>query len=542
MNKKSIVLVGVLFGIIIIGLIVYLILSLTTDIFKPVSETFDKYLKQELEEFNKVTDFSKEQEYVKVLTDNNFRDNMRINLKYTNNKGNIENFNITSNGIINNSEKNSNRKIDIKYGNNFDIMNLEYLKENNTYGILFSNVVKQFVSANIDSLENLFEIIGIDANEVEKYDISEIYDIFINNKENLENVCETFIKNINDNKFQKQKSKQVVLNNGEEKVVNAYSLSLSKDETKELYFEILKELDKQDEITVINETKRQFTETEIIIYVEEKKVIRASIETENKQIKIDFYDNELNIKLNEITSEEIITKSVDIKREEQNVSIDYTDSFNNIFKVEYSLGEDISKKNVSIQLDYKNDYIKDINIIINQDLEISNSKIEGIQKKFENQPNINISSLKNNNRSIALNGLLQRIDSVLISKNNQINSEILNLWLNFNKKLEKEYQGLKEKRKIEFNNQFLIYKGENIENEILYNLLDLAGRNMDKYETIGEDSYKIYLLEGKQNSSLAEEIKNKIEESDKLFKTTFEYDKDGKINIINIIGYEEEEE
>ena len=319
MNKKSIILVGVLFGIIIIGLIVYLVLSLTTDIFKPTSEIFARYLKQDIEEINKVTVFSKEQEYLKVLNESNYRDNINIDFKYTNSKGNIENFNITSNAIVNNQEKNSNRKIDIKYGDNFNIMNLEYLQENQTYGILFSNVVKQFLSANVDNLENLLEIIGIDANEVKKYNLSEINDIIINKKENIENICEIFVKKINDNRFKKQKSVQVVLNNGEQKVTDVYSLNLSKDETKELYLEILKDLGKQKEITEINTTKRQFTETQIVIYVADNKTIRASIEVENKQIKIDFYDNELNIKYNDITSEEIITRNLDLKREEQNV-------------------------------------------------------------------------------------------------------------------------------------------------------------------------------------------------------------------------------
>ena len=539
MNKKPMIIVGILFGIVIIGLIVYLVLSLTTDIFKPSSEIFERYLKQDIIEINKLMDFSKEQDYVRLLTESNYRDNINIDFKYTNSKGSIENFTITSNGIINNPEKNSNRKIDIKYGDNINIINLEYLQENQTYGILFSNVVKQFVSANIENLDNFFEIIGIDATEVKKYDLSQIYDI-INKKENIENICETFIKNINDSKFKKQKSVQVVLNNGEQKVANTYTLKLSKDETKELYLEILKELGNQKEITEINTTKRQFSETEIELYVLENKTIRASIEVENKQIKIDFYDNELNIKYNDITSEEIITKNIDIKREEQNVSIDYNDSYNNKVKIDYSLREDINKKSNHIQLNIKNDYVKDISVILNQNIETSNSKIEGIQKTFENQRNINISNIKNSSRSIALNGLLQKIDSVLRRENNQLNSEILNIWLNYNKQLEEKYQGMKEKRKNEFNNLFLTYKGENVEKGIIYNLLDLSGRNMEKYETVGEDSFKIYLSEGTQNTKLAEEIKSIIEKSDKKYNIDFGFDSDGKLNLIMIQGYKEQ--
>ena len=114
------------------------------------------------------------------------------------------------------------------------------------------------------------------------------------------------------------------------------------------------------------------------------------------------------------------------------------------------------------------------------------------------------------------------------------------MWLNYNKQLEEKYQGIKEKRKNEFNNLFLAYKGENVEKDIIYNLLDLAGRNMNKYETVGEDSFKIYLSEGIQNTKFAEEMKKVIEKSDKMFKVDFGYDSDGKMNLIKIQGYKKQ--
>ena len=44
MNKKPMILVGAAFAVVIIALIVYLILSLTTDLFKPTNEIYQKYL------------------------------------------------------------------------------------------------------------------------------------------------------------------------------------------------------------------------------------------------------------------------------------------------------------------------------------------------------------------------------------------------------------------------------------------------------------------------------------------------------------------
>ncbi len=539
MNKKPMIIVGVLFGIIIIGLIVYLVLSLTTDIFKPASEMFNTYFKQDISEINKIIDFSKEQEYVKTLTQENYRDNTNINFEYTNSKGIKEKFNIKSSGIVNNSENNSYKTIGIKYGEDFEIMNLEYLKENNTYGILFSNVVKQFISANINEFTDILDIFGIDKTIVEKYDLSEILDIIINKKQSIENTCITYINNVKENRFKKNKNVKISLNNGEDKTGNEYTLTLYKDETKALYLEILKELGKQKEINEINETKRQFSETQISIFVVDNKTIRITGEIENKQVKIDFIDNELDIKYNDINTEEIKTFNIDIKKEEQNTSIKYSDSYNNIINLEYSLGEEISTKSAKISVDFQNDYIKQSNVALAQDIEISNSRIDGILKKFENQLNVNINNLKLTDKNIALNGLLKRIDSLLIKKNNQLNSELINAWINYNSVVEEKYQGLKEKQKNIFNNQFLAYKGQDVEKQLIYNLLELAGRNMKEYKTVGEDSFNIFITEGIQNTKGIEELKTQIEKSDKKFNIDFGYDSEGKINLIKIQGYDE---
>ncbi|MBR0428216.1 MAG: hypothetical protein IJK18_08480 [Clostridia bacterium] len=539
MNKKSIILVGMLFGIIIIGLIVYLVLSLTTDIFKPASEMFNTYLKEDISKINQITDLSKEKDYLNTLTQSNFRENIKADFKYTNSQEMQEKFSIISSGITNNLEKNSYKAINIKYGDNLDIMDLEYLQENQTYGLLFANVVKQFVSADVESYSDLLDMLGIDKTNLEKYKVLEKWDLIANQKEKIENVIASYIKDTSNARFKKQKSSQVTLNNGEEKTANVYSLTLSKDETKELYIEILKGLGKQAEINDINTTKKQFTETKIFIYVADNKTIRISVEVENKQAKIDFSENRLSIKYNDITEEEIKTKSIDIKQEEQNKSIEYSDSYNNKISLVYILGEDINQKKLNLKLNAQNDYIKGVEFNLAQNLETSNSALEGIQKKLENQANINITNLKVSERNTALNGLLQRIDRVLIKKNNQINSEVLKMWININKTLEQKYQGIKEKQKQIFNNQFITYKGQNVKKEIIYNLLDLAGRNMKNYKTIGESSFEINISEGKQNIELAQEIIKAIKESDNNFNIDFGYDSDGKLNLIKIQGYKE---
>lgn len=537
MNKKPMIIVGILFGIIIIGLIVYLVLSLTTDIFKTAKEMFNTYFTPSINAINNMTDLSKEQEYVKTLSESNYRDNLNIKLKYINNDEKTERFGISSNGITNNSANKAYKSMKIKYGENYNIMNLEYLKENQTYGILFADVVKQFVAADIEEWEDLLNIIGIDKSQIQQYDFSEILDLLINKKDAIEKICESYIKSLNDNKFQKKKNTQVTLNNGEEKRANSYLLHLSKDETKKLYLDILKELGKQGEINEITTTKRTFSETDVVIYEADKKIIRMTIEVENKQIRIDFNENGINIKYNDITTEEIKTYNIELNKDESGTKIQYNDSYNNTINLNYNITEDISKKNAEIEIDIKNDYLKELNLVMTQEMEESNTEIEGISKSFGTNKNINLSKLKTDNKNTALNSLLQKIDVVLIKRNNPINSKIINLWISLNKELENKYQGIKEQQKILFNNQFLAYRGKDVKKEIIYNLLELAGRNMEKYNTVGEESFNINISEGIQNSKSAEEIKNIIQKSRYKYNVDFGFDSDGKINLVKIQGY-----
>lgn len=539
MNKKPMIIVGAFFALIVIALTVYLILSLTTDIFKPKNEIFLKYLKNSTEMINQCINVSKEEEYINTLKQNNYTDNSKAELNYTKSSDKVENFIITSNGITNNSEKKSYRTINIKYGKDYDIINAEYLQENQTYGLLFSNVVKKFIAADIDNFENFLNLVGIDANEIKKYDISETINFITNDKEKIEKTIIDYITKINNGRFRKQTSNQVTLNNGDIQIATAYSLELSSEQTKELYLEVLKSLSQQEEINGINNSKIRFPELNLVFYVLNDEVIRATFETDKDQVRIDFYKNQLNIKYNKITEQELKTINLDIKKEEQNTLINYQDSYNNKINVEYNINNDINTGRANLKLSFQNDYIKNVDIDFEQNMEFSNSTIEGIQKKLENPLVINISKLKSTDVNSALNSWLNRIDNVLLNKNNQINSEIIDLWVKLNKTLEDSYNGNKEKQKNTFNNQFLVYQGNKVEKQIIYNLLDLAGINMEKYEETEEDIFKVSISQGTKNVKLAEEIKKKIESSSKVFSVTFGYDSEGKVNSLVIRGYEE---
>ena len=312
------------------------------------------------------------------------------------------------------------------------------------------------------------------------------------------------------------------------------------EQTKKLYIEILKEINNQKLIDEINETRREFAETQITIYVLDDKTSRVVVQYENREIRMDLYDNELNVKYSNLTQAELQTIDLSLKIDEHKKYIQYQDSKNNKIKMEFGQTQDINNSNANIMFNIQNQYINELEIELEQKLEVSNSIIE-IQKKFENEENVNLDNLDTNTLNSALNSLLQRIDAKIVTENNEINSEILNMWLEKNKYLESKYQGVKERSIQDFNNLFLSYKGQNVEKNIIYNMLDVVEKNILKYEVPEEDKIIIYLKQEVTNTEMTQELKKIVEESDENFNINFQYDAEGKVNVVLMEKYKEEE-
>ena len=103
-----------------------------------------------------------------------------------------------------------------------------------------------------------------------------------------------------------------------------------------------------------------------------------------------------------------------------------------------------------------------------------------------------------------------------------------------------EIENLKEfYPKIEILKKDFIFKdiNSNIVKNIVFNMLDEAGKNMSNYQIVGGNQIKIYIEEGKQNKDLAEEIKSKLsveEVATMAFNIRIKYDSKAKVNEIII--------
>lgn len=523
-NKTIIKILIICIIILVIGLIATCIVYFTTDLLKPSDKVFKKYYSENIKRINQIVDFSKEDSHFNFLKTTNYNDTLSLKMIYTNSAGSLEQFSGTIVGQTDNSSKTSYRKINIKYGDNIDILNAEYMRENPNYALLFSDVLKNSISVDYNNIDEVLSKMNIEKEQIEKYKIIETLGTFEEKKAIIENEITKFVQNSNKNQFSLQKEKIITLTNAQSVTSNVYSLKLNDEQVKRLYINTLKEMGRQDLI----DSEKKYSELALSLYVSENKLVRVTYEYENKNIIADIFENEINIKYTKKTEEQAQNIDINIKNENGNKTITYNDQYN-IAKIELTTNQLDKTSTENIKVDFQNEQIKNLKIQLEQNIEIVESV--NIEKKIKDQADVSLNSLDTSTLYKAINSLLNKLNSQLTEKNQNANSEILNNIINSIQKYIVEYSKIKEQEKNQFNNHLLLYRGENIEKNVIYNMLDYVGNNMSDYQLYG-DNIKIIIKEGIKNTQKAEELKQKVDSVNENYNISFQYDSEGKISVI----------
>ena len=538
-NKLIIKIVIAALIIIVIGLIACIVLYINTDLLKPNSKLFQKYIEQSGEQINNILDFSTEKEYISVLKENKYTDNTQVVLKYTNNQNKEEIFNINSTGSTDSENKNSYRTINVKYGNSTDVINLEFLQENEMYGILFSDLVQQFVNVDASNADDLLNNLELNLDDYKKYDYRNEFNIIADKKEEIEDLFVEYIKDINKEQYSAQSGKMITLSNGESIMTQSYTLTLTGSQSKRLITQILERLDYSNLIDEITAENEEFPELTIVAYVLDGNTYRITCELGNYDVKLDLMENVLNIEYNKVENDENKTYTYDFERAENKITLKYTDYEDNNIDLDVTINKNDNNYNGELNFSINTPNIKGVTINVVQKIQAADA-VE-IPKNFASQKTVVLNNLDTETLDSALYELLKKIDNEILGVQQNISSELLNLLLEQTDSLENKYQGLKQKKIKDFNNKFLTYQGNDVDKNILYNLIDLAGKNMQSYQVNGENKIIIYIEEGKDNTDMAKEIKKNIEEMEyDNFSVSIEYDSKGKINRIIIENYDEE--
>lgn len=608
-RKKRIALAIAIPSIIVIIIIITgILLYLNTDMFKSNKTLFFKYLGKNSENIKEIEEIFESTEYEKNLQNNKYTDDINIKVNYTNNlqttsednSNTINNVKLLIKGEEDKNNKYSYKDFKLEKDKNIatntenqsssensnesnnkeqNIMEVEYIKNDNNYGIRFSDLFKQYLLVENNNLKDLFRKIGYSEQELENVpDSIEINDITLSDikftedeiKQLSEKYSEIINKKVSKEKFEK-KSKQVITINEKNITTNAYILKLTNEELNNLYVDLLESL-KQDEIILnklesiqnkinsininsseskdlkesfveeidlqiekINKTNIGNQETKIIVYENSGKTIRTAIQGKDYEINFDYINtqDEKNIELI-VKKDEIETYNIKLKKDKDGIKLDiYSNDETNPIKISLEQNKNESDRKISnnINLKYEN---------ANSKLEVSAEQEINIVDNFENENTLN------DQNSILLNGLeKEQLQAVLnqvseevqqkinsISEEVKINDiqEILEALGIVNKQQNIEAGGITETEKNRFNSKFEILKGEELDNENVLKVVEAAKDNIINAQVDTNEEIKIEISRNESNQDIEKSLEEYIKkEKDKKYDIKIEYDEDTEL-------------
>ena len=608
-RKKRIALAIAIPSIIVIIIIITgILLYLNTDMFKSNKTLFFKYFGKNSENIKEIEEIFESTEYEKNLQNNKYTDDINIKVNYTNNlqttsednSNTINNVKLLIKGEEDKNNKYSYKDFKLEKDKNIatntenqsssensnesnnkeqNIMEVEYIKNDNNYGIRFSDLFKQYLLVENNNLKDLFRKIGYSEQELENVpDSIEINDITLSDikftedeiKQLSEKYSEIINKKVSKEKFEKN-SKQVITINEKNITTNAYILKLTNEELNNLYVDLLESL-KQDEIILnkiesiqnkinsininsseskdlkesfaeeidlqiekINKTNIGNQETKIIVYENSGKTIRTAIQGKDYEINFDYINtqDEKNIELI-VKKDEIETYNIKLKKDKDGIKLDiYSNDETNPIKISLEQNKNESDKKCSnnINLKYGN---------ANSKLEVSAEQEINIVDNFENENTLN------DQNSILLNGLeKEQLQAVLnqvseevqqkinsISEEVKINDiqEILEELGIINKQQNIEAGGITETEKNRFNSKFEILKGEELDNENVLKVVEAVKDNIINAQVDTNEEIKIEISRNESNQDIEKSLEEYIKkEKDKKYDIKIEYDEDTEL-------------
>lgn len=581
-EKNMVLIISVIVVALVIFAIIASVLYFNTDMFKSKGDLFVKYIIGNIENTNNITNGENINEFNSKLGESKYTSNSDIKIKCTENvgevsedsKNSINDFNISINGK---TDKSSNYDYkDIKISNqNEEKMQIEYVKDNDTYGVKFPELFQQYILADNSNLKELFENIGYeDSSKIpDKIEINDDIFSYINFssdevsqlKEKYTNLLqkEVSAKNIS-------KGSNQIIQIGEQKVkASSYTLTLTKEQMNNIFLKLLEEI-KQDDIILnklgnisdlediyytttknnnaenlktkfvdnIEELIRKISSanigndaTKITVYQSNKNTVKTVIEYTGYQISLDIL-NQNNTKYMEVNIQNDNTSSTK--------TIAYKeDSGNNILEITNNIDGDINKTTINNDINIEeNKGSRDLTYTFegnNNKVEITCKKniefVDKIDKENTSQNSIKLNELSSENVTNITerikSSVSEKVNSIFSDENKQDLNRILQI-VGIKKQQQKiESEGTSEIEKNRFNSKYEILQGEDLESTRIIDLIDVAKDDMTNLEVVSGTKLKIQLEKNKGNSEIVDKLTNfiKAEQNERnKYKVSVEYD------------------
>ena len=585
-NKIKIIIIILIVLIFLVG-IGGTVLYFTTDMLKSSKILFQKYIAQDMQNIVDVFEVSKEEQNIDLLRKSDYKEATNATLKYLEKENDEQEvYTIKEEGINKAQENSSYRNISMSYGDNV-LMSVDLLSQNNTYGFRLANLVQQFVSVQNATVPYFVSSMGLDGSIFQEtlkgVDVAGLLDFSDEEVEQLTNTyMSVVLKDLDKAHYSSKRNSIITLNNKESVTTNAYTLTITKNELDKLYKKLLNQaindniiLAKLDSIdSKIKEAgfkeaegkslKEQYISNlkeivdgleyqgedsrkiSVTVYEQKGRTVRTLIKTENAEYEIDLDSSngkKLSLKTTEITGEEkkikLYTLGKTDNEQGRNREFSYSDENQNL-EVALNTVQTDSEIAVDTNVNYKSTDITSIDFTSKTQIELSAN--EAIPVNFDETNNILLNNYEGDRTLSILDSLKNRAIASLEQSQSIINTKLLNnIILKIDEKEQKQQQQEKddeELKKEKFNNKFILYEGENVEQEYVQKLIKTVSENMEDYQVVSGTQIKILIKEGVKNEQKANEILTAIDSSKNTFNIKLNYDEQGYVNSIDITVYE----
>lgn len=581
-GKKILIVVIILVAILAIGGAAFAYLFLATDMFKGNNELFAKYINQNFETYNKLSNSEISNTYENLKNEDKYEENTELKVTYSEGgevSNPFNNFSAKMNIQRDNSEGYYYADGQILFADE-EYLESEIIKEKDIYGIRFSDVAKQFIGIKNDqNLEEVSKDIGIDSIYLDTLmniiNGTQSASEEVISKQDAENLKDKYLKivtnSIANGTFSKQTKAMITYNNTTTKT-NAYTVSLTSQQVENMLVQILNTaksdttlLDKfsnfinEDDISSkIEELIAKITEEyeipalKITVYESGKTTIRTVVEIGNNKITIENIENSENIKSNiQLTLVQDDTTSqygIEITRKTSNNNEENEIEFTN-------LSDDEQTITITSELQKNSDYITIttglnykrgiLNVGVSLDNEIKVGSDFEKKQTLAERNYIVLNDINSERRKMIINDLKAKVPEKA-----EVRLDLLLQALQI-KKSEIPESSDYEMPQVEinkFNSKFEFYAGDQVSANNVKVLLNIVKDNLASAEitsimpenvsgTIRDEdikyNFKLNIEKGKKNEEDVQNVSNKIKEN-KKYKVTINY-KDVNGLIDNVI-------
>ena len=586
-KKRRTLIVVIIAVILLIIAVACVLLYVNTDMFKSSQTLFLKYTGKGIENLGTITQVISN-EYDEQLETNPYTSNTRVKVNYIENLGttaestenSINSLQLTIDGQTNKQEQYDYKDIKLLKDNNQE-MQVEYIQENNNYGLRFSDLFNQFAMIENSNLKNLYKNMGYTDEEVanipDSISINENLFNDINfSSEEIETLKEKYLnvitQNISKDNFSKLSNQNITINN-QSYIADGYALTLTKEQLNNMYVNLLETL-KQDEIILgkidnlqnkintinlyqqnstinikdefvnsinqkiqeINQSNIGSDQTQITAYEMDGQTAKIAIKTAEYEIDFDSLGNngflQLSLIKGENTSEIILERNTN----ETDLTIQTINEEGKPIKITYSQTNKIDNKNETknYSLIYEDDEQR-VNASIVQNISIVQNLENKVSTNEENAVTLNnleqgqLQQITNNIKT-ALNNKLETVrQDINIS---DINNMLINIGLIRDESV-LESTVVTETEKNRYNSKYELLQGENLKSEDISRIVDTIKSNLVNLEVVSSQELKLKIDRHEGNEEMADVLKAFLEDnSNQEYNLKVEYGDDGLVSAL----------